>query len=279
VIDDDGMTGSRSVRRLRNGGWSETVDCLVAEEPLEIRVNDRRFTVTMRTPGADFDLARGLLFAEGVIGSADDIGAMRYCEPEDDADEIGPNLVVVYTWREPASDAQWQRNLISGTSCGLCGKAAIESVTAAVRPIAGEASISAGLLLRLPALLRESQVIFDQTGGLHGAGLFDGTGVCRAAAEDIGRHNAVDKVIGRGLAEGWLPWAADSGSLTLLISGRASFEIVQKALVARIPIVAAVSAASTLAVDLAIANNQTLVGFLRETGMTVYANAGRVVAE
>lgn len=272
------MTGNRPVLRLRGGEWRQIDDTLVAEEPLEIRVNDRRFTVTMRTPGDDFDLARGLLFAEGVIGSNADIGSMRYCDTTDDVgDADAPNLIVVQTRIELPSDRQWQRNLISGTSCGLCGKAAIEAVQAAVRPLeADRAEFTANQLLSLPAALRERQPIFAQTGGLHAAAIFDSSGVCRAAFEDIGRHNATDKAIGRGLAEGWLPVRSDDAPLALLISGRASFEIVQKTLLARIPVVCAVSAASTLAVDLAAANRQTLVGFLRETGMTIYAGAERI---
>ena len=270
------MTGARPVLRLRNGAWQDTDDCLVVEEPLEIRVNDRRFTVTMRTPGDDFDLARGLLFAEGVIGGDADIGSIRYCETGKEGDDGTPNLLLVQTRHEPASDAQWQRNLISSTSCGLCGKAAIEAVVAAVLPIVGDASFSREQLSSFPDKLRARQPVFTQTGGLHAAALFDGDGNCRASFEDIGRHNATDKAIGRGLREGWLPWNPDDGPLALLISGRASFEITQKALVARIPVVCSVSAASTLAVDLAAANHQTLVGFVRETGMTIYTGRERV---
>lgn len=271
--ETEAACGQRPILRLRAGVWSETDDTLVMEEPLEIRVDDRRFTVTMRTPGADYDLARGLLFAEGVIRSASDIAVLRYC---DDGDDDAPNLLSVRLRTSPESERQWQRNLISGTSCGLCGKAAIGAVRGAIPPVGGSAPIAAATLLSLPRKLRERQILFERTGGLHAAGLFDADGACRAAAEDIGRHNATDKVIGRGLAEGWLPWEPASGPLALLVSGRTSFEIVQKAAVAGIPVIGSVSAASTLAVDLAEECGQTLLGFLRDAAMTVYTGAHRV---
>jgi FdhD protein len=274
--EHDPGAGGRPTRRLRGGVWSDIDDLLVVEEPLEIRVNGRRFTVTMRTPGDDFDMARGLLFGEGLIASAADVGSIRYCDTGEEGDGDSPNVMVVQTRAEHSDDSQWQRNLISATSCGLCGAAAIDAVVRTVTPIRGDSLFTAAQLLSFPGLLRESQPIFTRTGGLHAAGIFDGDGVCRAVFEDIGRHNATDKAIGKGLAEGWIPWNPADGPLALLVSGRASFEIVQKALVARIPVVCSVSAASTLAVDLAGANNQTLIGFLRDTGMTVYTGHGRV---
>lgn len=265
-------TGQRRVCRLRDGAFAETDDCLVVEEPLEIRLENRRFTVTMRTPGDDLDLARGLLLTEGVIRSEADIGRIRHC---DDAETS--NLVTVLLRESaPALPQRWQRELMAGASCGLCGKTTIEAVRGAARPVQNNGTFSRETLLRLPHTMRRRQALFQQTGGLHAAGIFDGAGACRALFEDIGRHNAADKAIGQGMREGWLPWDSASEPLALLISGRASFEIVQKAAMAGIPVVCAVSAASTLAVDLAAAADQTLIGFLRDTGMTIYTGAHRV---
>ncbi len=269
-------TASRRVQRLRDGVMSDAADCLVVEEPLEIRVGDKSFTVTMRTPGADFDLARGLLFTEGIIQSNDDIGQLRYCDAGESAESDFDNVVTVRLKSDAVAGKQWQRNLMSGSSCGLCGKAALEAVMASVTPIECASEIDPEVFIALPDAMRARQAVFDQTGGLHAAGIFDGTGECLALFEDIGRHNATDKAIGRGLLEGWLPWTDNAGPAILLVSGRASFEIVQKALVARIPVVCSVSAVSSLAVDLASANSLTLIGFLRGAGMTVYCGAERV---
>ena len=298
-------TSTRRVRRYRNGEAVDVEDYLVVEEPLEIRVGDRRFTVTMRTPGDDFDLVRGLLFTEGLINSADDIGQMRYCDAVDlppapssrggDIDSDYDNIVVVRLKSEVDwAGRQWQRTLMSGTSCGLCGKAALDAVMSVASPIQSEAVVERPTLSAMAESMRSRQPVFDRTGGLHAAGLFDVDGNCLAVYEDIGRHNATDKVIGRALVEGWLRGGADAlrvngtgescpsramgmpPGMVLLVSGRASFEITQKALVVGIPIVASVSAASTLAVDVAVAGNMTLIGFLRGGGMTVYAGADRI---
>jgi FdhD protein len=267
-------TGQRRVCRLREGAFAEADDCLVVEEPLEIRLENRPFTVTMRTPGDDLDLARGLLLTEGVIRSEADIGRIRHC---DDATEDAANIVAVLLRENvPALPWGWQRELMAGVSCGLCGKTTIEAVRGAAPPVRNNGTFSRDTLLRLPHTLRRRQALFQRTGGLHAAGIFDGAGACRALFEDIGRHNAADKAIGQGVREGWLPWTSTSEPLALLISGRASFEIVQKAAMAGIPVVCAVSAASTLAVDLAAAGDQTLIGFLRDTGMTIYTGAHRV---
>ncbi len=264
------------VSRLRDGHLTELDDTLVVEEPLEIRLGSERFTVTMRTPGEDFALTRGLLLTEGVIESEADIGQIRYCDTGEAADSDVPNIVTVRLKRPPLS-GRWQRTLMAGTSCGLCGKAALEAVGMQTCPLPAPTSpvLSRDTLLDLPHTLRRHQTLFRQTGGLHAVGLFDASGACRCVFEDIGRHNATDKAIGFGVAQGWLPWTGDA-PLILLVSGRASFEITQKALMARIPVVCSVSAASTLAVELAQANNQTLVGFLRDTGLTVYAGGGQL---
>ena len=265
------------VARLRDGHLTEIDDTLVVEEPLEIRLGMERFTVTMRTPGDDFALTRGLLLTEGVINSESDIGQIRYCDTGEAADTDIPNIVTVQLKTPPLSEKLWQRTLMAGTSCGLCGKAALEAVGMQTCPLPPPTMpvLSRATLLSLPHTLRRHQALFKQTGGLHAVGLFDCAGECRCVFEDIGRHNATDKAIGYGVEQGWLPWSGDA-PLVLLVSGRASFEITQKALMARIPVVCSVSAASTLAVELAQANNQTLVGFLRDTGMTIYAGGDRL---
>lgn len=258
------------VTRLRNDQISALDDELLVEEPLEIRLNGRRFTATMRTPGHDGELARGLLFTEGIIESDDDIEALNFrtrCREFGhelvnivevtlhDVDEIAPHL--------------WERSLISNASCGLCGKASIEAMTARVSALPDHAPIAREVLLNLTGEMNAQQSLFRATGGSHAAAIFDANGNCRGVFEDIGRHNATDKIIGCGLQNGWLP-APEKETLILLVSGRASFEIVQKALMARIAVVCSVSAASSLAVELARANHQTLIGFVRERGLTIY---------
>ena len=268
------------VTQWRSGEPREREDTLVVEEPLEIRLGRERFTVTMRTPGHDFELTRGLLLTEGVITSDADIGQIRYCDTGEAAESEIPNIVTVQLRTPPVAERLWQRTLMAGTSCGLCGKAALEAVGMQTCPLPSQITgqISQETLLTLPYTLRRHQTLFAQTGGLHAVGLFDGQGECLCVFEDIGRHNATDKAIGFGVEQGWLPWAGDE-LLILLVSGRASFEITQKALMARIPVVCSVSAASTLAVELAAANNQTLVGFLRDTSMTVYNGGERLSQE
>ena len=263
--------------RLRDGQWADKDDTLVVEEPLEIRLGSERFTVTMRTPGDDFALTRGLLLTEGVIASGADIGQIRYCDEGEAAETDIPNIVTVRLNKQPAAERLWQRTLMAGTSCGLCGKAALDAVAMQTDPLPlpVSGSLSPKTLLELPHTLRRRQELFHSTGGLHAVGLFTASGECLCAYEDIGRHNATDKAIGYGVEQGWLPWT-NPEPLILLVSGRASFEITQKALMARIPVVCSVSAASSLAADLAELNNQTLVGFLRDTSMTVYAGGERV---
>jgi FdhD protein len=273
-VSEDALR-TRRVTRWRGGARSDQDDTLVVEEPLEIRVNDAAFTVTMRTPGHDLELTRGLLLTEGLIDSEADIGQIRHCDVGEAADADIPNIVTVRLTRAPAADRLWQRTLMAGTSCGLCGKAALAAVAMQTRPLPPSGPVAPETLLSLPHALRRRQSLFDKTGGLHAVGLFTGDGACLGVFEDIGRHNATDKAIGHGVSAGWLPWASDD-PLILLVSGRASFEITQKALMARIPVVCAVSAASALAAELAEANNQTLVGFLRDTGFTVYAGEQRV---
>jgi FdhD protein len=265
----------RTVHRWRKGEAAELDDALVVEEPLEIRVNDERFTVTMRTPGDDFLLAQGLLLTEGMVSSAREIAQIRYCDTGEASDTEIPNIVLVRLTCPPEGSRLWQRTLMAGSSCGLCGKAALEAVAMQASPLLDSRPITCANLLRLPPILRSRQPLFERTGGLHAVGLFTAQGECLCVYEDIGRHNATDKAIGHGVAAGWLPWQSEE-PLILLVSGRASFEITQKALMARIPIVCAVSAASSLAAELATASNQTLVGFLRDSGFTVYAGRERL---
>ena len=270
-------TKQRIITRLRDGQWAVKADTLVVEEPLEIRLGSERFTVTMRTPGDDFALTRGLLLTEGVIASGSDIGQIRYCDEGEAAETDIPNIVTVRLNTLPAAERLWQRTLMAGTSCGLCGKAALDAVAMQTSPLplAVSGSLSAETLLELPHTLRRRQELFESTGGLHAVGLFTASGDCLCVYEDIGRHNATDKAIGFGVEQGWLPWAGLE-PLILLVSGRASFEITQKALMARIPVVCSVSAASSLAADLAELNHQTLVGFLRDTSLTIYAGGERL---
>ncbi len=275
-VPPDAVT-TRTVLRLRDGRFSAVDDALVVEEPLEIRLGNERFTVTMRTPGDDFALTRGLLLTEGVIGSNADIGQIRYCDEGETAGTDIANIVTVRLNTLPSADRLWQRTLMAGTSCGLCGKAALDAVAMQASPLPPPVpgSLRPDTLLELPHTLRRRQALFRSTGGLHAVGLFTASGECLCVYEDIGRHNAADKAIGFGVEQGWLPWNR-AEPLILLVSGRASFEITQKALMARIPVVCSVSAASSLAAALAELNNQTLVGFLRDASLTVYAGQERL---
>jgi len=272
---------TRRVLRLRRdeNEFAAHDDILSVEEPLEIRLGGRRFTATMRTPGHDELLTRGLLFTEGVARDNDDFEAIALSTRcRDDGTEL-VNVVDVTLHETPdASSHLWERSLISNSSCGLCGKASVEAMTSRVQPLASDGgAVSSEVIFALPALMRAQQELFSQTGGLHAAGIFDASGNCRALYEDIGRHNATDKAIGLGLLKGWLPQRDHDAPLVLLVSGRSSFEIVQKALMARIPVVCSVSAASNLAVELSAANGQTLVGFLREGSLTAYCGEVRIV--
>ncbi|MFJ6934984.1 formate dehydrogenase accessory sulfurtransferase FdhD [Streptomyces sp. NPDC101132] len=273
------VTERRRVIRIRNGVAGVRPDTLVAEEPLEIRLNGRPLAVTMRTPGDDFALAAGFLVSEGVLGAADEVRSIVYCAG---ATEDGSNTYNVVDVQlapgVPVPDVSLERNVYTSSSCGLCGKASLDAVRTATRfpGLAGDpVRIGAGLLSELPDRLRGAQKVFDTTGGLHAAGLFSPDGELLDLREDVGRHNAVDKIVGRALREGLLPLAGT----VLLVSGRASFELAQKAVMAGIPVLAAVSAPSSLAVDLAAESGLTLVGFLRGASMNVYAGEQRIRTE
>ena len=269
------VTVGRPVLRVRDGVISRRPDTLAAEEPMEIRVNGRPLTVTMRTPGGDFDLAIGFLVSEGVVHTADDVASVRYCAGATADGGNTYNVVDVgLAAHVPPPDASLERSFYTTSSCGLCGKASLEAVrTSSAWSVAEDTlRVTPELLTTLPERLRESQRVFDSTGGLHAAGLFDADGNLLCVREDVGRHNAVDKVIGHALREGLVPLR----NSMLMVSGRASFELVQKAVMAGIPLLAAVSAPSSLAVDLADDNGLTLVGFLRGTSMNVYAGTDRI---
>jgi FdhD protein len=266
------MTGSTARRRIlkvpRDGVPEYRADLLAVEEPLEIRVEDEPLTVTMRTPGDDIDLAAGFLFTEGLLRGLDEVQQIRMCDENVAAVSIRPGT-------EPlAARVAANRNFLTTSACGVCGKDSIASVRvrSAFDVSADPAQVSPALLAGLPDQLREAQRVFSRTGGLHAAGLFGPDGSLLVMREDVGRHNAVDKVAGWALRHGLLPLAGH----VLLVSGRASFELVQKALMIGVPVLAAVSAPSSLAAELATEGGLTLVGFLRGASMNVYAGAHRV---
>ena len=263
-------THAYHARQLREGNWNDISEAVTVEEPLEIRLSGRRYSATMRTPqgeSADRLLALGLLFTEGVIRSLDDVDKVILRTRCRELNRELVSVADVTLWDDSAvPDHLWERNLISNSSCGLCGKATVEALSAQVEPLT-PAPINAELLQTLPEAMRAHQTIFGQTGGLHAAAIFAANGEQLACYEDIGRHNATDRAIGDGLENGWLFEQTD---LILLVSGRVSFEIVQKALRARIQTVAGVSAASSLAIDLAARNNLNLIGWMRPRGLTIY---------
>ncbi|MGE7432496.1 MULTISPECIES: formate dehydrogenase accessory sulfurtransferase FdhD [Kitasatospora] len=266
-------TVRRRVIRLRGDERGARPDALAAEEPLEIRVGGQALTVTMRTPGHDFDLVAGFLVGEGMVERSDQLAALRYCAGTD-ADGANSYNVVDATVRGGATALSSHRNLLTTSACGLCGRDTVDAVRMHVRhPLDRDSlTVTPELLYALPDRLRAAQRTFESTGGLHAAGLFTPDGELLCAREDVGRHNAVDKVIGWALREGRLPL---TGHL-LLVSGRASFELTQKAALAGIPLLAAVSAPSSLAVDLAEELGLTLVGFLRGHGANVYTRPDRI---
>jgi FdhD protein len=273
------VTERRRVLRVRDGAASHRADTLVAEEPLEIRLNGKPLAITMRTPGDDFALAAGFLVSEGVLGRADELANIVYCAGATVDGSNTYNIVDVRLAQGvPIPDITLERNVYTTSSCGLCGKASLDAVRTQARwpiadaPDAPPIRLDTELLAALPDRLRTAQQVFDRTGGLHAAALFTTDGELLDVREDVGRHNAVDKLVGRALQQGLLPLA----DKVLLVSGRASFELAQKAVMAGIPVLAAVSAPSSLAVDLAAESNLTLVGFLRGSSMNVYAGEQRI---
>jgi FdhD protein len=270
------VTARRRAQHLTSGGSVTRSETLVVEEPLEIRVNGAPITVTMRTPGSDIELAQGFLLTEGIVGSREDVLTIRYCGGRgDDGDANTYNVldVTLAAGVEPPG-LDVTRNFYTTSSCGVCGKASLEAVRVSGRFAPGDdpATVAAATLKAMPARLRAAQKVFDRTGGLHAAALFGVNGSMLVVREDIGRHNAVDKVIGWALEHRRVPLRAS----VLLVSGRASFELTQKAVLAGIPVLAAVSAPSSLAVSLAEESGITLVAFLREDSMNVYTRADRI---
>ncbi|MEU5046899.1 formate dehydrogenase accessory sulfurtransferase FdhD [Streptomyces griseorubiginosus] len=273
------VTERRKVIRIRDGAVSSRPDTLVAEEPLEIRLNGKPLAITMRTPGDDFALAAGFLVSEGVLAEQDDLQNIVYCAGATVDGSNTYNVVDVKTGPGVViPDITLERNVYTTSSCGLCGKASLDAVRTTARwPIADipPVRVDPDVLATLPDRLRAAQRVFDRTGGLHAAALFSEDGELVDVREDVGRHNAVDKLVGRALQNGDLPLSRT----TLLVSGRASFELAQKAVMAGIPVLAAVSAPSSLAVDLATETGLTLVGFLRGSSMNVYAGEHRLALE
>lgn len=269
------VTSRRQVTHLTAEKAITRPETLVVEEPLEIRIDGAAVTVTMRTPGSDIELAQGFLLTEGVIAGRDDVHSIRYCAGRGDDGANTYNVLDVTLAggvEKPGLDVT--RNFYTTSSCGVCGKASLDAVRLISRftPGADPATVTAPTLKAMPNQLRSAQRVFDSTGGLHAAALFGVDGGMLVVREDVGRHNAVDKVIGWALEHQRIPLQAS----VLLVSGRASFELTQKAVMAGIPVLAAVSAPSSLAVSLAEESGITLVAFLREDSMNIYTRADRI---
>ena len=269
------VTARRRVHHVTAADAVARPETLAVEEPLEIRVNGTPLTVTMRTPGSDVELAQGFLLTEGLVSRREDIAAVQYCSG------AGPDGLNTYNVLDvtlaqgvPLPDVDVTRNFYTTSSCGVCGKASLDAVRLSSKHAPGDDPlvVDADMLSALPVKLRDRQKVFAATGGLHGAALFDARGTALVVREDIGRHNAVDKVIGWALESGRVPLTGT----VLLVSGRASFELTQKAVMAGIPLLAAVSAPSSLAVDLAAQSGLTLVAFLRGDSMNIYTRPDRV---
>ncbi len=268
---------SASVTHWQEQAQQQREEALTVEEPFEVRINHQSLAVIMRTPGHDHELAMGFLFTEGVIAQPGDVLAI-----EDDTDDDGlplANVVNVNLRNSTQQEvlrpqpAAFERHFAVSASCGLCGKNSIADLMLSTPPLEpDDLHIAASVLYALPDRLRISQSVFTYTGGLHAAGLFDTSGQLQLLREDVGRHNAVDKIIGHGLLSGELPY----NQQILMVSGRTSFEIIQKALLARIPCIAAISAPSSLAVELAESSGITLIGFLRDHSMNVYTHPERI---
>ena len=266
------------IARWRAGDWRDDSDQVAAEEPLQLSLDGKPLSIVMRTPGNDLELALGLLWAEQVIRSLDDVARVRIsAEAQENEprvavanDLVESNQVDVYL-RGPAGRRP-ERSFLATSACGVCGATTVESLALDFAPLAPGPSVGAAMLPRLSDRLREQQRIFESTGGLHAAGLFDEQGGLQLLREDIGRHNAVDKVVGRALLDGQLPLERS----VLAVSGRAGYEVVQKAIAAGIPILAAVGAPSSLAVATAERFGMTLVGFLRDDRFNVYTSPERI---
>ncbi|MDQ3619736.1 MAG: formate dehydrogenase accessory sulfurtransferase FdhD [Actinomycetota bacterium] len=278
--DEGGRVGavvSAEVLAYESGKGVGRVDSVAAEEPLEIRLllggETRTIAITMRTPGADFELATGFLFGEGVISSGADVAGISYCVDRPIGEEQRYNIVNVRLAPGVRPDLRpLERHFFTSSACGVCGKATLEALALRSQPLGEGLIVDPELLLGLPDKLRSAQGVFEATGGLHAAGLFDSRGGLVALREDVGRHNALDKLIGWSLLQGLTPLSES----VLVVSGRASYELLQKALVAGVPIVCAVSAPSSLAMAVAQEFGMTLVGFLRGNRFNVYSGQSRL---
>lgn len=261
-----------SLTRRSQGVSRATKDFVAREEPLEIRVRGQAIAITMRTPGHDAELAAGFLVSEGLLHKRSDIIEIAPCQAGENS--AAGNIMNVFVPPAVTLDVEkLTRHVFASSSCGLCGKASIESVHQHFPPVQSSVRLSNDTLCRLPDLLRKDQETFSQTGGLHGSAIFNSNGELVVLREDVGRHNAVDKVVGWAFLKDTLPLNQE----ILMVSGRASFEIMQKALSAGIPIVAAISAPSSLAVEFALESNQTLIGFLRDNSFNIYSHPERIV--
>ena len=269
------VTTSRRIESIDTDHRRERLDTLAVEEPLEIRVGGDALAVTMRTPGSDFELAQGFLLTEGIVRTRDQIAGIRYCSGTVDGENTYNVLDVVVREPELAALEAARRDQYTTSSCGVCGKASLDAVvtTTVHDPRDDSVTFPSTLIQSLPDRLRTAQKAFDSTGGLHAAGLFDTSGRALVVREDVGRHNAVDKVIGWALEKGQVPLRG----IALCVSGRVSFELAQKAAMAGIPVMVAVSAPSSLAVDLAEQTGITVTGFVRGTTMNVYSHPHRIV--
>ena len=269
-VPNDPESTTASIHRWKDGELQPpSDDKLAVEEPLEIRVRGQNVAVTMRTPGQDDELATGFLATEGLIKNREDVTEIAHCK-EGEAAQLGNTLNVFLAPNVEVDMESLTRHVFASSSCGVCGKATIEAVQQNFPPVVSEVRFSPEIITGLPAKLREAQATFEQTGGLHAAAMFDARGKLLVLREDVGRHNAVDKVVGFGLLND-----VSFAECLLMVSGRASFEIMQKALAAQVPIVAAVSAPSSLAVEFAQESGQTLIGFLRGETMNIYSRAER----
>jgi len=257
------------IGRVEGCAASRADDVLAVEEPLEIRLGYRSLSITMRTPGNDFELAAGFLHSEGMIRDAGQILSMGR------PDDCGTDVVVVELEGNPPESAQPQRNFLMTSACGVCGKASLQDLAVNVCPILppDDIRLSPDIIHGLPDALRKAQSVFDSTGGLHAAARFSLEGELESLREDVGRHNAVDKLVGAAL----LGWRMPMSRSLLLVSGRAGFELVQKALVSGIPVMAAVGAPSSLAVATAEPSGMTLIGFLRNGRFNVYTGSHRIL--
>ena len=274
-MSDDSLAPTRTVEVTRVGpaGSARTTDRAAAEEPLDVRLHGRSFAVIMRTPGKDRELAAGFLLSERVIRSADELGAVEHCRHPD---QSRAHHVVDVFLRAGAAERvpamlENRRNIVANSSCGVCGRATIDELAADIAPIVSDVACDIGVIRRLPDRLRSTQATFDETGGLHGAALFTPGGELVTSAEDVGRHNAVDKVFGSLLLDDRpIPPGV------LVVSGRVSFEIVQKAWLAGVPVIVAVSAPTSLAIDLARQAGITLLGFVRGESLNIYTHTARI---